>query len=184
MKREVSYNGEIIEYDLQYKKVKNINLRIKPDGSVKVSANNFVPVKLIEDFIVSKAVYVLRTVEKMKIASSKERYRYFGENEIKDYINDYCRHVYPYYEKLGIAYPTVKFRKMKSRWGTCNSVRGILTFSTNLMHAPGECVKYVVLHEFTHFLVQDHSKKFYYELSRVCPDYKLLRQKLKEIVIC
>ena len=39
MKREIVYNHTTIEYELQYKKVKNINLRVMPDGSVKVSAN-------------------------------------------------------------------------------------------------------------------------------------------------
>lgn len=34
MIRKVEANNIVIEYDLQYKKVKNINLRIKPDGAV------------------------------------------------------------------------------------------------------------------------------------------------------
>ncbi len=48
-----------IQYDLQYKKVKNINLRIKPNGSINVSANKRVPQKVIDDFIISKEVIQL-----------------------------------------------------------------------------------------------------------------------------
>ena len=184
MKSQILYKGETIEYDLQYKKVKNINLRIKPDSSVHVSASKRVNVKFIDDFVCSKAELVLRAVDKFKNASVKDKHKYFSENELKTFINDCCQKIYPYYEKLGIAYPIIKFRKMRSRWGTCNSTRGILTFSENLIYAPSECVKYVVLHEFTHFLVQNHSEYFYCELAKVCPDYKLLRRKLKEIVIC
>ncbi len=44
MIREIKYNNTIIKYDLQYKKVKNINLHIKSDCSVNVSANNIVQV--------------------------------------------------------------------------------------------------------------------------------------------
>ena len=51
------------------------------------------------------------------------------------------------------------------------------------MFAPLECIEYVVLHEFTHFLVANHSKEFYDELSRVCPDYKELKNKLNDIKI-
>ena len=94
-----------------------------------------------------------------------------------------CREVYPYYEKKGVKYPQIKFRKMKSRWGSCHPTKGILTFNTNLIYAPIECVEYVVLHEFTHFLQANHSPKFYEELEQVCPDYKECRRMLKEIYI-
>ena len=43
MIKEIKLNNTVIKYDLQYKKVKNINLRIKADGSVCVSANRKVP---------------------------------------------------------------------------------------------------------------------------------------------
>ena len=74
-------------------------------------------------------------------------------------------------------------RKMVSQWGNCNSQKGILTFNINLMYAPPECVKYVAVHEFTHFLQPNHSDKFYKELSKVCPEWKNFRQKLKNIRI-
>ena len=61
-----------IQYDLQYKKVKNINLRIKPDGSINVSANKRVPQKVIGDFIISKADFILRAMEKYKNMPVKE----------------------------------------------------------------------------------------------------------------
>jgi len=41
----------------------------------------------------------------------------------------------------------------------------------------------VVLHEFTHFLEADHGKGFYVELSRVCPNHKALRERMKTINI-
>ena len=37
--REISCQGRTIEYELTRKKVKNINLRIKPEGKVCVSAS-------------------------------------------------------------------------------------------------------------------------------------------------
>ena len=72
---------------------------------------------------------------------------------------------------------------MVSRWGSCNPTKGILTFNINLMYAPFECIEYVVLHEFTHFLQPNHSAKFYYELEKVFPNWRDCRKKLKEINI-
>ena len=51
----ITDGGRRIAYDLQIKKVKNVNMRIKPDGTVNVSANQRVPKKLIDDFVLSKA---------------------------------------------------------------------------------------------------------------------------------
>ncbi len=183
MVREIELNNKTIQYDLQYKKVKNINLRIKPDGSINVSANKRVPQKVIDEFIFSRADFIIRALEKYKNMPVKEQIKYFAEDEVKEQILCLCKKVYPYYEEKGITYPAIKFRKMVSRWGSCHIQKGVLTFNTNLMYAPIECVEYVVYHEFTHFLQPNHSNKFYDELAKVYPNWKNCRKKLKEIQI-
>ena len=42
MIHSILLGGKEIQYNLERKKVKNINLRIKPDNSVWISANNSV----------------------------------------------------------------------------------------------------------------------------------------------
>ena len=51
-----------IEYDLIRKRVKNINLRIRPDKSITVSANQRVPESRIEEFLKKKEVYILKAL--------------------------------------------------------------------------------------------------------------------------
>ena len=51
MTRRVTLGAREITYELTRKKVKNINLRIKPDGSVHVSASNAVTIAVIERFV-------------------------------------------------------------------------------------------------------------------------------------
>lgn len=55
-------DGEI-EYVLERKKVKNINLRVKPDCSVYVSAPHRAAVREIEGFIKAKSKYIRRAEE-------------------------------------------------------------------------------------------------------------------------
>lgn len=181
MINRIDLNNITVCYELQYKKVKNINLRIKPDGTIHISANKRVPKKIIEEFLVSKAGFILNALEKYKNISYEEKVQYFGESEVCEFIISLCKKVYPYFEKRGVKYPEIKFRKMVSQWGNCRREKGTLTFNKNLMYAPPECVEYVVLHEFTHFLQPNHSKLFYDELSVVCPDWKNCRKKLKNI---
>ncbi|MBE7038759.1 MAG: M48 family metallopeptidase [Ruminococcaceae bacterium] len=181
MEKEIFLNNTKFLYELQYKKVKNINLRIKQDGKIYVSANKFVPKKVIEDFLMSKAEFIIDAVEKYK--NQKPLEKFFTEEEIKNLIISLCEKVYPYFEKRGVKYPQIRFKRMISRWGSCHSTQGVLTFNTNLMYAPYRCVEYVVLHEFAHFLEANHSCKFYDELSKVCPEWKKLRKELNNINI-
>lgn len=183
MIKEIIVRKKNLTYDLQYKKVKNINLRIKPDGSIHVSANKRVSQRVIDEFISSKADFILNALERYENKSKKPQKQYFEEREIRDVILGLCEKAYPHYENSGIKYPQIKFRKMVSRWGSCHPTKGVLTFNTNLMYAPFECIEYVVWHEFTHFLQANHSSRFYNELSEVCPDWKERRKRLKDINI-
>lgn len=64
MKRLIELNGRTIEYDLERKKVKNLNLRIKADQSVYVSANKNVSERIIRDFLQSKSDYILKALDR------------------------------------------------------------------------------------------------------------------------
>lgn len=183
MEKQIVLGSEEISYELERKKVKNINLRIKPGGKIYVSANRNVPQEVIDEFIISKADLILKFLKKAESATSQEQTQYFTENELRETVITMCKRVYPYFEKRGVKYPEIKFRNMVSRWGSCNFIKGILTFNTKLMYAPEECIEYVVMHEFTHFLVANHSAFFYTELEKICPDWKIHRQRLKEILI-
>ena len=181
MNKKITLSGKEIEYTLNRKSVKNINLRIKSDGSIFVSANRFVPVARIERFLYDNEKFILKTVNKYENAVKIPLTQFFGEKEIKAVISEICEKVYPYFEKKGISFPEIKFRKMISQWGNCRKSEGILTFNTNLMYTPLECIEYVVHHEFTHLIEANHSAKFYGELEKVCPDWKERRKKLKNI---
>ncbi len=181
MKQYIILQGKEIKYNLEYKKVKNINLRIKPDGKICVSANGCVKEEVIEAFLLSKADFILRALKRYE--QDAVCIKYFEEEEIADIILKMCEELYPYFKNKSIDYPEIKFRKMVSRWGSCHTKKRILTFNTNLMYAPQECIEYVVMHEFTHFLQANHSKKFYDELAKICPDWKERRKLLKEIIL-
>lgn len=181
MIKKINLNGKEIEYNLERKSVKNINLRIKSDTSVSVSASRFVSVGKIEKFLISKSDFILNAIDKFENSEKIPLTQYFNEKEIKTVITALCERVYPYFKEKEIGFPVIKFRKMVSQWGNCRSREGILTFNTNLMYTPIECVEYVVLHEFTHFIEANHSKNFYAELEKVCPDWKERRKILKNI---
>jgi len=52
----------------------------------------------------------------------------------------------------------IKFKNMKSRWGSC-SRHGKITISSRLLLAPDEILEYVCVHELAHLVHFNHSKK-------------------------
>lgn len=64
--RTVIAEGKEIIYQLEQKPVKNLNLRIRKDGSVYVSANKFISPSEVDAFVVSKGTYVLRAIDKFQ----------------------------------------------------------------------------------------------------------------------
>lgn len=64
MQRTIILNGQEVTYTLNIKKVKRLNLRVKNDGSVVVSANASCSVPTIEKFISDHADFVLNAIKK------------------------------------------------------------------------------------------------------------------------
>lgn len=68
--------------------------------------------------------------------------------------------------------PKITVKYMTSRWGSCTPQRNHISLSLRLMHYPVDGLDYVLLHEYVHFLVPDHSSLFYDTVSRYMPDWR------------
>jgi predicted metal-dependent hydrolase len=73
--------------------------------------------------------------------------------------------------------PTVAFRVMQSRWGSC-SPNGRLTMNPLLVRAPREAIDYVIVHELCHLRHHHHGPAFYRLLDRYVPGWKVVNQRL------
>lgn len=88
-KHSVKYGERIIEFELERKNVKNINLNVKPDMTVVISANDKVPVEYIFKFVREKAPWIIKKVGyfkdvqpeqiTMKEYISGESFKYLGK---------------------------------------------------------------------------------------------------------
>jgi predicted metal-dependent hydrolase len=68
-------------------------------------------------------------------------------------------------------YLKIRISSARTRWGSCSS-NGTLSFTWRLVMAPPEIIDYVVLHELVHTQIRNHSKKFWFRLGEVLPEYK------------
>lgn len=74
---------------------------------------------------------------------------------------------------------TLKLRKMRTRWGVCNTKNYTITLNTELLKKEISLIDYVIIHEMTHFFEPNHGKNFWKLVSMAIPDYKEKRKKLK-----
>lgn len=75
--REVKTPYGIIRYFLLRKRVKNINLRIKSDGSVQISAGMRVPIKVIEGVILERSQWIIRCISEQQRKNERQQNRLF-----------------------------------------------------------------------------------------------------------
>lgn len=76
--------------------------------------------------------------------------------------------------------PSLKIRKMKSRWGVYNRVKHTITLNSHLIEYSIDCLDYVIYHELSHTVHFDHSKSFWSLVGKYCSNYKVIKKKLKE----
>lgn len=79
---------------------------------------------------------------------------------------------------MGLEYSEIKFKKLKSRWGSCDSKKTI-TLNTQLMKVKKELIDYVVVHELSHIRHMNHSKDFHAHVEKYLPHSRELRKILK-----
>ena len=75
--------------------------------------------------------------------------------------------------------PELKARIMTSKWGVCYTRNNSITLNSYLIHYPYTCLEYIVLHEITHFIIPNHSKRFYEIIGNNMPNYKEIDNLLK-----
>lgn len=250
------------------KKIKNMYLRVHPDGSITVSAPRRCSDRVIRDFVISKDDWIQMQLKKLDerksqqiaeqqtpvepVYTSGEIHYYrgypcrlvveettgrgsvafveslqFSEESIPEkYHEEYhedCmarqetfsafgilhmrapknstveqrRHLLEefYREQLKLEVPDLMehyaaivgkaptewhIRKMKTRWGTCNTRDKRIWLSLHLAKKPPECLNYVIVHELTHLHVPNHSKAFWARMDMYYPAWREVRKLLRE----
>jgi predicted metal-dependent hydrolase len=79
----------------------------------------------------------------------------------------------------GLAVAVVSVRNQRTRWGSC-SPDGRISLNWRLVQMPDAVRDYVLLHELMHLRVRNHSRRFWREVERVCPDHADARRWLRE----
>lgn len=81
--------------------------------------------------------------------------------------------------RYNFDYSTVRISTAKGRWGSCNFKKQI-SLSAYLLFLPEYLIDFVIVHELCHTREMNHGEKFYFELSRIYPNYLNINKELKD----
>lgn len=175
------------EYTVIRSNRKSICIEISTDLQVKVRAPRKMPDSQIRAFVVSKDKWITNHLsimrERLKKQETDPPRHLLSDAEIDALaqkaaiiIPERVKHFAPI---IGVTYGHITIRHQKTRWGSCSST-GNLNFNCMLMATTPELIDYVVVHELCHRKQMNHSPLFWAEVEKILPNYKDLRQELKQ----
>ena len=231
-------SGHTISYEWEKKNVRHINMRIRSDGSIYVSAPPQVPQVQIERTLCDREDWLLDAIARLANRSAThpdlpelvraDRLPYLGaslsvaytacsgcrgrwhldeaagilhveipnpasdswrlgalqsfeKERTRELVQEYLHQYVPLLAGRSVPPPNaVRYKFMKSRWGSCASATHALNFNARLCEMPRAFIEYVVVHELCHFLHPDHSAAFWQEVGHYIPDWKARRALARE----
>ena len=186
------------------KRVKNINFRLKPNllmVSVPLTMNEIHIAHAIAQRVgwaIANHAPVLAQYERQAIELSKSSRQtdanavvLWGELQTYPLTPDKKAQLYrqqlaqvtpdllkKWQQIVGAYAHEVRFKKMHTRWGSCNTSARRIWLSTYLPAHPIECTEYVIVHELCHLHHANHSRAFWQTVATAMPDYRKWHDRL------
>ena len=167
-----------ISYTLEKKRVKNINLRVQPDGEIYVSAPRYISAAEVDRFVASKADWIKKARNRAETAAPQFD-NLPSEADCLALFNEISDKIYPIFKTAVPIKPEIRVKPLKSAWGICHYKQNYITLNSALAAKPRAAVEYVIMHEYAHFIEHNHQKGFHDLMLRLMPDYKERRKLLK-----
>lgn len=157
-------------YEYLEKTISKMNILIEKEESFYYLGKKY-------DVIIMPTKEIEFINNKIYIEDRKKLDKWINE-KIKTIFKERLEFLYSNFNE-NIPYPKLKIRKMKTRWGVCNRRDNSVTLNSELIRYDLNKLDYVIIHELSHFIHFNHSKKFWDLVSEYCPNYKIIRKELK-----
>jgi predicted metal-dependent hydrolase len=156
--------GEILVYS---RSLSNANVPISNQAGAS---------KSVSETAGAKNLHAQPRREEAALESAKYAFENFCRQKARQY---FARRVPEIAQIMGVNFGRITVRGQQSRWGSCSRENN-LNFNWRLAFYEKEVADYVIYHELSHTVHHNHSSQFYAFLQHFCPNYKLLRKKLRE----
>ena len=155
------------------------------NGDAVLRIPNQLSADALQKFLDSEHAWIWKKVEQMQTRMEQRQETgavpvgELSRDELEKIKKKIESRVNAYKKAMGVTIGWITIRNQKTRWGSCSS-KGNLNFNYQLYYLPDELLDYVVIHELAHRRYMNHSKEFWAEVEKYCPDYRERRQQLKK----
>ena len=167
---------EGIQIEVQKKRIKNLHLHVKADGSVYVTIPRYISLKEAENFARANIDWIRKQQSKNALRPGKEDY----EAQRESLIQRIRPLLWKWEGMTDLRCKSWHVRYMTSRWGSCIPDKGRICFNLQLADKSDVCLEYVILHELLHLKYRGHGEEFKRELTRYMPEWKYYQKLLKQ----
>lgn len=82
--------------------------------------------------------------------------------------------------EIGVKVEKVGIKRMKTRWGSCNSAKHQIWLNLELAKKPASCLEYIMVHEMVHLIESRHNERFLDLMDRFMPQWRMHRDELNQ----
>jgi hypothetical protein len=82
---------------------------------------------------------------------------------------------------IGVKSNEFGIKKMRTKWGTCNTEAKRIWLNLELAKKPVECIEFIIVHELVHLLERSHNEKFVSYMNEFMPKWRTHREELNRI---
>ena len=80
--------------------------------------------------------------------------------------------------RVGIRIAEVRIKRMKTRWGTCNSEASRIWLNLELIKKSTSCLEFILVHEMVHLIERSHNEQFRGLMGTLMPQWRAHRDQL------
>jgi len=114
--------------------------------------------------------------------SSKEKKQTVMENWYRHELKSRATELLTKWEKrMNVSVNEIGIKKMRTKWGTCNSERKRIWLNLELAKKPPQCIEYILVHEMVHFFEKNHNEMFIAYLNKYLPKWRIYKEELNRI---
>ncbi|MEQ3632300.1 SprT family zinc-dependent metalloprotease [Thalassolituus sp.] len=111
------------------------------------------------------------TTQDNRIKLLNEFYRSLLKERLEEISPDWIK-------EIGVAPSCISVKRMKTKWGSCNTSSKRILLNLDLARKAPECLEFILVHELIHLHERHHNERFKALMNKYLPDWRERRSLL------